>query len=398
MATPAPRTRLNAQLPPDRSGQSARGFWERVTEGLELAELWNQFKTEAETGYRLYSQEIKTDDQTFATHGQRIKYVLKSLFWAILSKLSPARRIVLLFAVVLLVIGFEFRFGEVMVQSSTTRLIAGLLLLGLLLMEVADRVTLKRDLQIAREIQLWLVPETAPDIPGLDVAFYNRPANTVAGDFYDVFYRNGCDGADSPVLLTVADVAGKSLPAALLMATFQASLHTLSAQTTSLVELTEGLNRYACEHSRGGQRFTTAFLAEYAPSTGALTYINAGHNAPMLLRASSVDGAAGVGKLERLDVGGLPLGIVPLAPYASGSVSLDPGDTLFIFTDGLVEAVNAGGQEYGDERLIAAVTGNRQRKAPDMLNGIVRALDIFVGTTPQHDDITCLIVRRAAAD
>lgn len=396
MAAPVPSARLESQRHREGRQRAVRSFWERVTEGLELAQLWNQFKTEAQTGYRLYSQEIKVDEQTFATRGQRVKFILKSLFWAILTKLSPVRRVLLLFAVLLLVAGFEFRSNDFVIESSSTRLFAGLILLGLLLMEVADRVTLKRDLQIAREIQLWLVPETPPTIPGLDIAFYNRPANTVAGDFYDVFYRNASDVANSPALLTVADVAGKSLPAALLMATFQASLHTLSAQTTSLAELTEGLNRYACAHSRGGQRFTTAFLAEYAPGSGSLNYINAGHNAPILLRASSTGQASSIGQLERLEVGGLPLGIVPLAPYASGSLSLLPGDMLFIFTDGLVEAVNAAGQEYGDERLIAAVTGNRQRSAADMLNGIVRALDIFVGTTPQHDDVTCLIVRRTA--
>jgi phosphoserine phosphatase RsbU/P len=381
---PVPQTR-----PIEVRHGTVKRFWDRVTEGLELTQLWDQFKTEAQTGYRLYSREIKVDEQTFATRRQHVKYVLKSFFWAIMTKLSPAPRVLLLIAVTLLVTGFEFTYNNFAIGSGGTRFIAGLMLLGLLLMEVADRVTLKRDLQIAREIQLWLVPEKAPEIAGMEVAFYNRPANTVAGDYYDVFHRAGCEGPDAPVLLAVADVAGKSLPAALLMATFQASLHTLSIETGSLLNLTQGLNRYACEHSRGGQRFTTAFLADYDPGTGAISYINAGHNAPMLLRGNG-------GAIERLDRGGLPLGIVPLAEYEVGSVSLQPGDTLFVFTDGLVEAANGAGQEYGDERVIASAGANRHQNAAAMLNGVVRALDAFVGTTPQHDDITCLLAKRAS--
>ena len=124
------------------------------------------------------------------------------------------------------------------------------------------------------------VPPGASDLPGLEVAWMNRPQNTVAGDYYDVFRRETKGG--SRVLLVVADVAGKSIPAALLMATFQASLNTLCATPCTLAELAVGLNRYSCAHSKGGQRFTTAFLAEFNPASGELEYINAGHNPPLL--------------------------------------------------------------------------------------------------------------------
>ncbi|HST13171.1 MAG TPA: PP2C family protein-serine/threonine phosphatase [Terriglobales bacterium] len=129
------------------------------------------------------------------------------------------------------------------------------------------------------------------------------------------------------VLFAVADVAGKSIPAAMLMATFQASLRTLAVTQSSLGELIASVNRYACTNSQGGLRFTTAFLAELDPVTRTLNYINAGHNQPMLCRKS--------GMLERLDAGGLPIGIIANAPYQSGSVVLAPGDWLVIFTDGV---------------------------------------------------------------
>ena len=163
---------------------------------------------------------------------------------------------------------------------------------------------MKRDLEIAREIQQWLVPHSPPALPGVDIAFATRPANTVAGDYYDAFERPSAPAAASParLLLVVADVAGKSVPAALLMATFQASLHTLAAVPGPLDELVRALNRYSCAHSLGGLRFTTAFFAELDAAHRSLTYVGAGHNAPVLRRAD--------GRIERLTEGGPPLGIL----------------------------------------------------------------------------------------
>jgi sigma-B regulation protein RsbU (phosphoserine phosphatase) len=246
---------------------------------------------------------------------------------------------------------------------------------------------MKRDLEIAREIQLWLVPENPPEVPGLDMAFLNRPANTVAGDYYDVFPRTVQEGAHArnTLLLAVADVAGKSLPAALLMATFQASLKTLSASSVPLLELAAGLNRYACAHSRNGARFTTAFLAECDPDTRQLTYVNAGHNAPVLRRAN--------GSIERLDRGGLPFGIMTDGAYESGTVVLQKGDLVLIFTDGLIEAVNERDEEFGEVRMLASLQAHLNAPAKDMLRAIMSDVNIFVGMTHQHDDITCLLLR-----
>lgn len=184
----------------------------------------------------------------------------------------------------------------------------------------------------------------------------------------------------------VADVAGKSVPAALLTATLQASLHTLAALPGNLVDLTTRLNQYACSQNLAGRRFTTAFLAELEPDTGLLTYVNAGHNWPVLRHAS--------GAFERLETGGLPLGILASSPYQSGSTTIKPGDLLFIFTDGLVEAEDAEQQEFGESRMLS-VLSNTGGSASDVLKGIMTSVDAFVGYTRQHDDITCLVVRRS---
>ena len=145
---------------------------------------------------------------------------------------------------------------------------------------------MKRDLEIAREIQTWLVPSEPPAIRDAEVAFWTRPQNSVAGDYYDAFYPLNDGATGGKLMLVMADVAGKSVPAALLMATLQASLRTLASEGMPLVELAERLNRYACAHSLGGQRFTTAVIAEYDPVTRHLEYVNAGHNSPVLRRTN----------------------------------------------------------------------------------------------------------------
>jgi phosphoserine phosphatase RsbU/P len=262
---------------------------------------------------------------------------------------------------------------------------SALLLFLLLMLEIADRVVMKRDLQIAREIQTWLLPGAPPQIPGLAVAYATKPANTVAGDYYDAFPRPGKTNQDNRVVFAVADVAGKSIPAAMLMATFQASLKTLSTAQVPLTELAVNMNRYACQNSQGGLRFTTAFLAEYDQVRRTFAYINAGHNNPILRRAD--------GKIERLDVGGLPFGIMPEAKYDSAAVTLAPGDWLVLFTDGLVEAENGRQEDYGEDRLLRAIDAGLATTPAEMLKRLMSEVDFFVGSTPQHDDVTCMLLK-----
>jgi sigma-B regulation protein RsbU (phosphoserine phosphatase) len=369
-----------------------RRFWQRVTDGMELNQLWDQFRTDARASYGLYSREIDATPKDGVRRGRHFSGVARQFFWAILEKLSPARRVLLLVALALMVFNPEFSWttnGIPHVIGFDLRLLGGLLLFCVLILEVADRVVMKRDLQIAREIQSWLLPANPPQVPGMEIAFATRPANTVAGDYYDVFPRPGAStepaSAEQTYLVAVADVAGKSIPAALLMATFQASLKTLSATPSSLAELVNGMNRYACSNSQSGLRFTTAFIAEYVPDTRVLTYINAGHNQPILRRKA--------GNIERLDAGGLPLGIKADAPYESGTITFQAGDWLVVFTDGVVEAINEPGVEYGEERLIEILNGGAELPPVKMLSRIMVNLDSFVGNTPQQDDITCLVMK-----
>jgi phosphoserine phosphatase RsbU/P len=388
MSSWPPSSATTQAAPPLTFGQKVNRFWLRVTEGLALNQLWSQFEKDARASYRLYSRDLEVQEPDATRPGRKFVYVAQQFFWAVLEKLSPARRLLLLVALILLVFNPEVSWhsnGNLHVVSIDFRLLGGLLLLFLLILEVGDRVVMKRDLQIAREIQGWLLPNEPPAVPGVEIAFQTRPANTVAGDYYDVFTRSGATPEAKRLLVAVADVAGKSIPAALLMATFQASLRTLSVTPSSLPELIASINQYACTNSQGGLRFTTAFLSELDPSTGTLTYINAGHNAPMLCRRS--------GALERLDAGGLPIGIRAEASYESGTVVLAPGDWLVIFTDGVIEAMNTRGEEYGEVRLLANVATATSATPAQMMTRIMAELDQFVGNTPQHDDVTCLLLK-----
>jgi serine phosphatase RsbU (regulator of sigma subunit) len=376
-----------------RLGKRVDDFWQRVTEGLEIQALWSQFIMEARASYSLYSREVDWEALERESRGRRFLKTVSALFWAMTMKLSPARRVFLLIALVLGVLSMtQIRVGgseggPPPSGFNVFHLLSIAALVFLLALELADRVVMKRDLEIAREIQRWLVPEVPPQVPGVEIAFASRPANTVGGDYYDAFLRRGSSPASAPerLLLVVADVAGKSVPASLLMATFQASLRTLAAAPTSLVELVTGLNHYACAHSLGGRRFTTAFFAELEPATRALTYIRAGHNAPVLRRAS--------GDFERLDAGDLPLGIDPGARYECVAATLTPGDLLVVFTDGLIEAVNEADSEFGESRLLDVLRAAPLASADDTLKRLLAAVEAFVGRTRQHDDITCLILR-----
>jgi phosphoserine phosphatase RsbU/P len=390
MSTPA-----NPRADAERKGRHrVRSFWTRVTEGLKVDQLWGQFVSEAKSSYSLYSKDVDwAEIQQERNKVKRMLFAGWGLFQAMLMKLSPARRVLLLIAIVLLAFQPEFQWNESKADFKFGGL-GALILFVLLALELADRVTMKRDLEIAREIQQWLVPDSPPVVSGLDIAFATRPQNTVAGDYYDAFLRPTLpyDSATPPLVVVVADVAGKSVPAALLMATFQSGLRALSATPQSLDEIVVGLDRYARAHSLEGRRFTTAFLAEINPDTREMRYVNAGHNSPILRRVT--------GEIERLETGGPPFG-VPLftehePEYPSARVQLSPGDLLFIFTDGVIEAVDDRGEEFGEARLIPCIQSAPAESAADTLKRVMTEVNTFVAYARQHDDITCLVLRVTA--
>jgi phosphoserine phosphatase RsbU/P len=373
--------------PPPATKRRIRGdgLWDRISEGKELSDLWAQFSADAQASYGFYGKDVDWKSINELPRWRRPRQVAKQIFWALLTKMTPARRVFFFIALGLLVLSGMNAQGD----RNLYELLAALCFLFLLAMELTDKVTMKRDLEIAREIQSWLVPSKSPGVTGANLAFHTRPQNSVAGDYYDAFYPLEDAGQGGKLFLAIADVAGKSIPAALLMATFQASLHTIARQGVPLQELVLRLNRYACAHSLDGMRFTTAVLGEYDPASRRLSYVNAGHNAPVIRRHDATVNSG----IERLKVGGMPFGISPQAGYETGVVELAPQDTLILFTDGVVEAFNQSGEEFTDERWTAAIRNLPDTDAQRSLQFLMQRVDEFVGATRQSDDITCLVLR-----
>ena len=354
--------------------------WRRISAGMEIDDLWSQFKAEAQASSRPFRQDVDQRKDQQKTWRRPFK-IFAAICGSILKRLSPPRRIFLLFTIILAVlslVGFEF-----LIFTREVELLAAFVgLLLLLVMVLGDHISMQRDIEIAREIQRWLVPRVPPEVAGIDIAFATRPAKTVAGDYYDAFRR----AVDGPLLIAVADVAGKSVPAAMLMATFQASLRALAGSHGTLSDLVVGLNRQACSNNMNGRRFTTAFLAELDPISGSLNYLCAGHNPPMLRHHD--------GTIERLKSESIPLGIELNEKYETSRTVLGAGDVLIIYTDGVTEARDEDGKEFGEDRLLALVAQPLEERAALTLAAVMRKLDEFVGGAPQHDDITCLVVRR----
>jgi phosphoserine phosphatase RsbU/P len=383
MSSPVPTSPTSGSRRPGVFQRMA-GFWQRVSEGRNIDDLWSQFAADARSTYGFYGKDVDWDEVNTLPGWKRPLRIAGQLFWAMMNKLTPARRVLLLLALILLLLS-QFQGGNHGTVDVKFEFLSAVLLMLLLSLELADKVIMKRDLEIAREIQTWLVPSEPPVIPKAAVAFWTRPQNSVAGDYYDAFYPLENGPAGGKLMLVMADVAGKSVPAALLMATLQASLHTLASEGAPLPQLAERLNRYASAHSLGGQRFTTAVIAEYDPATRQLCYVNAGHNSPIIRHSN--------GGTERLESSALPLGIAAEAVFPSATVELQARDTLVLFTDGVVEAFNASGEEYSDARWLKVIRALPKLTAQGSLQYLMKSVEDFVGATRQSDDITCLVLQ-----
>ncbi len=245
--------------------------------------------------------------------------------------------------------------------------------------EVAQRERLNRELEIAREVQERLFPQDCPSIAGLECAGRCRPALGVGGDYYD-WLELGTGGLG----IAIGDVSGKGIPAALLMASLQASLRSQAiSEPTDLGTLMSNMNSLIY-NTTPSNRYATFFYAQYDPSTRRLGYVNAGHNPPMVFRC---------GEVIRLDQGGPVVGLFRPARYTQAWTDLQPGDVLVLFTDGISEAMNVADEEWEEERLMESVRRCAQRPAAEMLETIVRDADAFVAGAPQHDDMTLMVVK-----
>ena len=250
--------------------------------------------------------------------------------------------------------------------------------------QIAEREKRQRELEIAREVQQRLFPQDYPSAPGLEYAGACRPALEVGGDYYDFVTP-----APRELGIAIGDVSGKGIPAALLMATLRAFLRgqTIGGER-DLAAMMCNLNALVYESS-AANRYATFFFGRYDTPTRVLEYVNAGHNPPMVFRKCAGQAA----QLIRLDTGGPVIGLLPVCRYEQGKVALRVGDVLIAFTDGISEATDPRDEEFGEERLIAAVEQALNLSPDALIAHIMAAADGFAGPAPQHDDMTLVVAR-----
>lgn len=233
----------------------------------------------------------------------------------------------------------------------------------------------------AAEIQIGLLPSAPPMVDGLEMYGKNIPCRTVGGDYFDYFKYN-----DGRVALTVGDVAGKGMPAALMMSSLEARLQVLAESAPSPSELVNRLNK-GLKKKCPGNRFVTFFYSVIDPITGHLAYTNAGHNPPIVIRHD--------GSIETLKAGGIVLGLIDMIPYEQSTITLNQGDTLVLFSDGVTEACQPHlDEEFGEDRIIEYVKKNPSASAEELVNGLIEALRTWSEGAPFADDVTVLVAKR----
>jgi sigma-B regulation protein RsbU (phosphoserine phosphatase) len=246
-----------------------------------------------------------------------------------------------------------------------------------------ERRSLENELEMAGAVQRSLLPQQSPVFPHLEIAAFSRPAQIVGGDYFDFF-----PFADNRQGVAISDVAGHGMSSSLIMASLQTMLRTLTQEHESLAELVARINRL-CIHNIQFTTFVTLFLASFDPEARRLTYCNAGHNPPMLLRA----GADGRGAIEWLSPTGAAVGLTEESTYRDETTDLAPGDVLVLYTDGITETTDPLGDFFGPKRLITLIRQNASLSAHDLVHAIRDGLEGFAEGAAQADDVTIVVMR-----
>ena len=364
-------------------------FFKAYTQGLTTIELERLFTRETPEAYRFFSRTIDHAELLKLPWHRRVLAYARVFFLAFTMKLTPARRAIYAAALISIVIGLAELFQEVHLlvvphptfAPGTLWLLAGFLLVNFLVfVEVADRLTLKNELEIARGIQQAMLPRAAFHASGVEAFGMTRPANTVGGDFYDILPL-----PDGRVLFALGDVAGKGSPASLLMALLLAMMRTLVDEGFEGAALAARLNAQIVKHAPAS-RFVTLFFGVLDTSTGEFGYVNAGQNPPLVRRAT--------GAYDRLKTGGIALGMFEFATYEFASTRLNVGDVIVMYSDGVTEAENEAGVPFEESGLQAVIDGPGWASAKELAWATFAAVDQYSEQRRLFDDLTILVVRR----
>jgi sigma-B regulation protein RsbU (phosphoserine phosphatase) len=381
----------------------ARSFLDDYTRDLTPADVRRLFTRDTAEAYRYFTRHADAKKLAAEPWYRRWPMQVRLIFSGFTMRLSPARRALYAVGVVAFLLGivmlfrgfapvrvflFPFTISVVMptwVQGATWLIVAFVAVNLLVLMEVADRLSLKGELEVARDIQLAMLPSGMRQAGDAVICGVTRPANTVGGDFYDVIPL-----PDGRLVLALGDVAGKGSPAALLMALLLAMLRTLVDEGLEAARLIERLNVQVAKHSPAS-RFITFFYGLYDPRTGVLQYVNAGHLPPVLLRAN--------GQFDRrasTSPGGLALGMFDHATYQTSQLTIEPGDVFVLYSDGITEAENPEGKAFEESGLEAVMTRVAAGDPNEIGAAILASVEIYAADARLADDLTTLVVKRAS--
>jgi sigma-B regulation protein RsbU (phosphoserine phosphatase) len=382
-----------------RPGQRAKAFFDVYTKDLKASDLQLLFTRDTREAYEFFSRGVdrsEIDKQPW--HIRAVTYA-RLFFVAFTMRLSPAHRALYVAALLATIIGlvklfagfetvtilqidrFRLFFPIPTWQESALFLCIGFVLLNLLIvLEVADRLSLKHDLTVARDIQRAMLPQGTFRAPGLEVHGDTRPANTVGGDFFDMIPL-----ADGRIIVALGDVAGKGSPAALLMALLLAMMRTLVDEGLAPGPLLERLNAQLLRHAPRS-RFVTIFFA-VLDLDGRMQWVNAGQNPPRIRRVD--------GRLDPLHATGVALGLFEGTTYQTSEQILHPGDMLVAYSDGITEAENPQGQPFDEAGLDAVIGAWANASAPEITQAVQQAVLAHVGDARVGDDLTVLVLRRA---
>lgn len=307
-------------------------------------------------------------------------WLMKSLFL----RLNPFRRVLTVVGVIFLVLGkiTVTNTGDVKIIIDST-IIGGILILFVLMLELKDKLLAKTELEGGRKVQKALLPEKDPEIPGWKVWLYSRPANEVCGDLVDYLNLN-----DKLIGLTMADVAGKGLSAALMMSKLQSTIRAIANEEDALSEFASKVNKIFNRDSLPNF-FASMLYFQIEPCSGKIKYVNAGHLPPIILNGDMI---------KETNKGDAAIGLMKDSKFNEQTVELNSGEVFIVYSDGVTEAMNEAGQFFGKEMLTNTIKKYHDRPADKLGEAIIKQVEIFAGDAPRSDDLSLIILKREQVD